>query len=143
MPYGIAQGRGENAVAIADGTRRQGSAQLRVPAFDVDGGQLLQGHVAQVRTDVQVENIAVALEGVAPISPAAMPKVDPGAHVIADAEFAGLDECSCSDRRQQLGEALLRRPLGAARMVTNCGRRLPSGPGEGRLSGATRLCRGV
>jgi hypothetical protein len=99
MPNGIVEGVRERSVCVNHGARRDATiplaatagAKRRMPGLDVERSQLLNQSAPDVRDDLAVRELAVALRGPGRDCLPRLPLVDPREHMVADRELGRLD----------------------------------------------------
>src|SRR5262245_61591121 len=101
---------------MANGARSQAAgAQRRVPALDAEAGQLLQRLSAEMRHDLVLDQLTVALGGPGGNITSRLPLVDSTSHEIGDRGLRRFDIVPLPYRREQLGELGLRIPFAATK----------------------------
>src|SRR5262245_36711729 len=101
---------------MANGAGSQAaSAQRRVPALDVEAGQLLQRLGAEMWHDLVLDQLTVALRGPGGNITSRLPLGDTSSHEISHGGLARLDIVPLPYRREQLSELGLRIPFAATK----------------------------
>ena len=85
-----------------------------MPALDVGGAEALQGHVADVRDDLAIEQLAVAFGRARADVARRCPLLDPISDVPGDRDLRRVGVLAATDRDQDLGELDLGLALGSA-----------------------------
>src|SRR5262245_894114 len=122
-------------MSVADGTGSEARvAQCRVPALELEAREFLQRLCAEVRLDLVLEQLPIALRCTRRDIAGCLPLIDAASHDVGHRRPRRLDVAPLPHRRDELGELHLRLALAAAeRVVLDRGRR--------RISAPTNACR--